>query len=93
MPVVLGSSIKAARTADLLFQRGLNVQPILHPAVPERSARLRVFLSSLHTSEQIRAAVREIAAAVAEVERMKLDLLGLAARLAAGRGDADADYP
>jgi 8-amino-7-oxononanoate synthase len=87
VPVIIGSSIRAARAADLLFRRGVNVQPILHPAVPERSARLRVFLSSLHTEEQVRRAVREIAAVVAEVGRMKVDLVGLAAKLA-GEGSA-----
>jgi len=71
----------------LLFRRGVNVQPILCPAVPERSARLRVFLSSLHEPAQLRAAVAMIAAAVAEVERMDVDVAGLAMRLA-GAGDA-----
>ena len=86
VPVIIGSSIRAARVADLLFRRGVNVQPILHPAVPERSARLRFFLSSLHTEAQVRRAVAETAAAIAEVERMKVDLVGLAAQLG-GRGD------
>ncbi len=81
VPVIIGSSIKAARVADLLFQRGINVQPILHPAVPERSARLRVFLSALHEEPHIRNAVAEIAKAVAEVERMKIDLVRLAMEL------------
>ena len=84
VPVIIGSSIKAARVADLLFRRGINAQPILHPAVPERAARIRFFLSSLHEPEQIRRAVAETAQAVAEVERMKLDIAGLALRLGAG---------
>jgi 7-keto-8-aminopelargonate synthetase-like enzyme len=82
VPVILGSSIRAARVADLLFRRGVNVQPILHPAVPERSARLRFFLSSQHTAEQIRLAVAETAQAVREVEAMKVDLAALASVLA-----------
>ncbi len=81
VPVIIGSSIKAARVADLLFQRGINVQPILYPAVPERSARLRVFLSSLHSEAQIRTAVAEIAQAVEEVDKMKIDLVRLAMEL------------
>jgi 8-amino-7-oxononanoate synthase len=82
VPVILGSSIRAARVSDLLFRRGINVQPILRPAVPERSARLRFFLSSLHTPEQIRRAVTETKQAIVEVERMKLDLGTLATLLA-----------
>jgi len=81
VPVIIGSSIKAARVADLLFKRGINVQPILHPAVPERSARLRVFLSSLHDEAQVKLAVAEIARAVEEVDRMKIDLVRLAMEL------------
>jgi 8-amino-7-oxononanoate synthase len=81
VPVIIGSSIRTARVSDLLFRRGINVQPILHPAVPERSARLRFFLSSLHSPEQIRRAIAETKQAIAEVERMKLDLGTLAALL------------
>jgi 7-keto-8-aminopelargonate synthetase-like enzyme len=68
----------------MLFRRGINVQPILRPAVPERSARLRFFLSTLHTPEQIRWAVTETKQAIAEVDRMKLDLGTLATLLSRG---------
>jgi 8-amino-7-oxononanoate synthase len=40
-----------------MFARGVNVQPILYPAVPERAARLRFFLTAEHSEEQIREAV------------------------------------
>uniref|UniRef100_UPI0006520F32 aminotransferase class I/II-fold pyridoxal phosphate-dependent enzyme n=1 Tax=Halomonas sp. PR-M31 TaxID=1471202 RepID=UPI0006520F32 len=53
VPVILGSSVRAAGLSDALFKRGINVQPILHPAVPEKSARLRFFLSCEHTEAQI----------------------------------------
>jgi 7-keto-8-aminopelargonate synthetase-like enzyme len=41
IPVIVGNSVKSLRLARALFERGINAQPILHPAVPERSARLR----------------------------------------------------
>jgi 7-keto-8-aminopelargonate synthetase-like enzyme len=41
VPIVTGSSITAARLSQALFDRGVNVQPILYPAVPERSDRPR----------------------------------------------------
>jgi 8-amino-7-oxononanoate synthase len=53
IPAITGSSLKAARVSNALFARGINVQPILYPAVPEKSARLRFFLSFLHTPAQI----------------------------------------
>ncbi len=57
VPIVTGSSIRAGRLAQALFERGVNVQPILYPAVPERAARLRFFLTASHTEEQIRTAI------------------------------------
>lgn len=61
IPAIIGSSIKAARLSDALFKRGINVQPILYPAVPEKSARLRFFISCMHTEEQIETSVRALA--------------------------------
>lgn len=63
VPVVLGSSVAAARVAASLFEAGVNVQPILFPVVPERSARLRFFLSAEHTSEEIEHSVAALEAA------------------------------
>nr|WP_320136765.1 aminotransferase class I/II-fold pyridoxal phosphate-dependent enzyme [uncultured Amphritea sp.] len=53
IPIILGSSVKAAQISSALFDQGINVQPILYPAVPEKSARLRFFLSCEHTKEQV----------------------------------------
>ncbi len=61
IPAITGSSLKAARLAEALFERGINVQPIIYPAVPEKSARLRFFISCLHTEEQIRKTVTILA--------------------------------
>jgi 8-amino-7-oxononanoate synthase len=57
VPVITGSSIAAGKLAQALFARGINVQPILYPAVPERAARLRFFLTAAHGEEQVREAV------------------------------------
>jgi len=54
VPIVTGGSIRAGRLAQALFDRGVNVQPILYPAVPERAARLRFFATASHSEEQIR---------------------------------------
>lgn len=53
IPAIAGSSIKAAKLSAALFDQGVNVQPILYPAVPEKAARLRFFISCDHTQEQI----------------------------------------
>ncbi|MGN1394483.1 MAG: aminotransferase class I/II-fold pyridoxal phosphate-dependent enzyme [Succinivibrionaceae bacterium] len=54
IPVITGSSHKAIKLSAALFNEGINVQPIIHPAVEEKQARLRFFITSEHTSEQIR---------------------------------------
>jgi 8-amino-7-oxononanoate synthase len=66
IPAIVGSSMRAARLSAALFERGINVQPILYPAVPEKLARLRFFMSCEHSEADIRAAV---GALEAEMER------------------------
>jgi 8-amino-7-oxononanoate synthase len=53
VPVVVGNSYHALLLSDALYQRGVNVQPILYPAVADNASRLRFFLSSLHDEEQL----------------------------------------
>lgn len=50
---ITGSSLSAGRLSQALFEQGINVQPILYPAVPEKSARLRFFICCDHTEQQI----------------------------------------
>ncbi len=61
VPIVIHSSLAAVTLSQTLFERGINVQPIIHPAVPERNARLRFFLSAEHSPEQITSTVQTIA--------------------------------
>jgi 7-keto-8-aminopelargonate synthetase-like enzyme len=61
IPAITHSSLKAARLSAALFERGINVQPIVYPAVPERAARLRFFICSEHSQEQIRSTVEALA--------------------------------
>lgn len=61
IPVITGSSIQAAKLSEALFQRGISVQPILFPAVQEKAARLRFFLSCQHTQSQIKLTVDAVA--------------------------------
>lgn len=65
VPVIVGSSVGAARLSQALFERGINVQPILYPAVPDSSARLRFFLSAAHEEAQIRATIAALTEAMA----------------------------
>jgi 8-amino-7-oxononanoate synthase len=53
MPVVVGDSIRTVFLADRLFRRGINAFPIIPPGVPEKTARLRFFLSAGHSEADI----------------------------------------
>lgn len=53
IPAIVGSSLKSTKLSQYLFEQGVNVQPIIHPAVEERAARLRFFISHTHTEAQI----------------------------------------
>ncbi len=64
VPAITGSSLKATRLSAALFKQGINVQPILYPAVPEKSARLRFFISCMHTEEEIRKTLEILAGAL-----------------------------
>ncbi|WP_322042153.1 aminotransferase class I/II-fold pyridoxal phosphate-dependent enzyme [Paraburkholderia sp. J67] len=61
VPVITGSTVKAVRWCNALFEEGINVQPIFYPAVEERLARLRFFICSTHTPEQISATTEALA--------------------------------
>jgi len=57
VPVIIGNSVKCLRLAQALFDRGICVQPILDPVVPEHSTRLRFFITVNHSEAQVRDAV------------------------------------
>jgi 8-amino-7-oxononanoate synthase len=67
IPVVTHNSLVAVALGQKLFDRGINVQPIIPPAVPEKSARLRFFLTSEHTEAQIDRAIEAIVEARQEI--------------------------
>ncbi len=67
IPAIAGSSLRAVRLSEALYHRGINVQPILYPAVPEKSARLRFFMSHAHTESQISETVSALAE---EIDRL-----------------------
>ena len=65
VPVILGDSVRAAKLSEMLLDAGYDVQPMLAPSVPEDQARLRFFITALHTDAQLRGAVSALAEALA----------------------------
>jgi len=68
VPVITGSSEKALLLSHALFERGINVQPILYPAVEDSAARLRFFITSSHSEVQIRSTVAAVAEELARLD-------------------------
>ena len=53
-PIMVGSSPLAAAASKVLLEEGINALPIAFPGVPMNQARLRFFITSEHTEDQIR---------------------------------------
>ncbi|MEL6480996.1 MAG: 8-amino-7-oxononanoate synthase, partial [Pseudomonadota bacterium] len=70
-PVVIGDSLKTVALSNQLAEAGFEVAPIVHPAVPERAARLRFFVTAEHTAAQIDAAIAETARLAAGLDAWK----------------------
>jgi 8-amino-7-oxononanoate synthase len=60
IPILTRSSLLALQLSQAVFERGINAQPILHPAVPEDETRVRIFMTAIHTESQIRKSVEII---------------------------------
>ncbi|MBC8088960.1 MAG: aminotransferase class I/II-fold pyridoxal phosphate-dependent enzyme [Phycisphaerae bacterium] len=64
IPVIVGDSLRAMQLSQQLFHCGINVQPMVAPAVPDSAARLRFFIACTHEPQQLRHAVKELVGAM-----------------------------
>ena len=67
VPVIVGNSRQALLLSRRLFERGINVQPNLYPAVEEKAARLRFFITPAHSEEHIANAVYAVSEEIAKL--------------------------
>jgi 7-keto-8-aminopelargonate synthetase-like enzyme len=63
VPVLVGDEAKTMDLTRLLFDKGIFVCPIVHPAVPRGMDRLRTCLMATHTSDDIDQALDAFASA------------------------------
>ena len=68
IPVIVGDSLRATRLSAMLLAAGVNVQPMVAPAVANRAARLRFFVASTHTEQELTQTVRLLVAAMQELD-------------------------
>ena len=62
IPFVVGDDRRAVAWTEALLTRGLLVQAIRPPTVPEGTARLRIAVSALHSDADVDALIAAIAA-------------------------------
>ena len=67
IPLIVGNSEKTLILSEMLFDCGINVQPILSPGVEEKATRLRFFMTCNHTEEQIVSTVECVAQALKSI--------------------------
>ena len=66
VPAIIGDSERCLQVSHALRRRGVLAPPIFHPAVEEGRARLRFFVSVLHSEAQLEAAADALAEALAD---------------------------
>jgi 8-amino-7-oxononanoate synthase len=69
IPVIVGDSLKALSLSQALFRQGIDVLPMVYPAVPYDSARLRFFVNCTHTPEQIHYTLDVVAPELAALQQ------------------------
>jgi glycine C-acetyltransferase len=67
IPVVTGSDEAAMRMSRVLFDRGFFVPPVISPAVPPGTSRLRVTVTAAHTEAEVEAIGEAVVAAWQDV--------------------------
>ena len=67
--LIVGDDKLAMLLSHNLLERGIEVQPIVRPAVSATTARLRFFLTANHTEEQILATVPVVAQEIEKLRR------------------------
>ena len=71
-PIIIADSAPAVVLSQRLLERGINVQPVTHPAVPAKASRLRFFLTAMHADAEMAAAIEATAEELGQVrDRMR----------------------
>jgi 8-amino-7-oxononanoate synthase len=67
VPAIIGNSLECLKLSEALAKRGINVQPIVYPAVEDDAARLRFFISALHSEAQLMQTADAVAEELAKI--------------------------
>ncbi len=69
VPIIIGNSVICIKLSQQLQSLGIEAKPVLYPAVAESEARLRFFVTALHTAEEITHTVENVARVVHDLAR------------------------
>jgi 7-keto-8-aminopelargonate synthetase-like enzyme len=75
IPIHLGSSLLAGFLATALFNRHINVLPIIYPVVEEGAARLRFFLSAAHDEAHVIQALDAVAEELPKAQKKAASII------------------
>ena len=64
-----GATDRAVRLSKALLGQGFLALPIGYPAVPENKARLRFFISSTHSEDDIRRTISAIGNCLEQIDQ------------------------
>jgi 8-amino-7-oxononanoate synthase len=67
LPVMVGGSPRAAKLVHRMYARGINTSLIIYPGVPLNAGRLRFFLTSEFTEDEVRTTVHATSEEMAKV--------------------------
>ncbi|MEM6612128.1 MAG: aminotransferase class I/II-fold pyridoxal phosphate-dependent enzyme, partial [Cyanobacteria bacterium P01_C01_bin.72] len=68
IPIIVGEPRKAVGLSQLLKQSGINVNPMVYPSVSYDAARLRFFITCLHTEAQIQQTIKALETAIVKLD-------------------------
>jgi len=66
LPIMVGATTRGAKAVTKVFERGINTSLIMYPGVPLNAARLRFFLTSEVTEEEIKMALQIVKEEIAK---------------------------
>ena len=67
LPIMVGHSHRAVKLVHRMYARGINTSLIIYPGVPMSAGRLRFFLTSEFTPDEVRSAVQTAAEEIKQV--------------------------
>ena len=70
VPIIIPNALDVVKIVNKLFAQNIYVQPMIYPAVKRNQSRLRFFISSAHTKEQIKKTIEILQSIITEIKQV-----------------------